>query len=122
MGASIYINGKRREMGLGGYPDVSLAEARELVAKYRKQAKSGIDPILARQAEAKKIPSFTCCAAHYIRAHRRGWKNAKHARQWVPTLIPRAGLPLGHCAQGQPDAVAGLWNQSWRGCGFYLPA
>ena len=29
---------------------------------------------------------------------------------------------LGHCAQGQPEAVAGLWDESWRGCGFYLPA
>jgi len=28
----------------------------------------------------------TACAARYIRSHRRGWKNAKHARQWVSTL------------------------------------
>lgn len=89
------INGKRREMGLGGYPDVSLAEAREQAAKYRKQAKSGIDPILTRQAEAKKIPSFTSCAARYIRAHRRGWKNAKHARQWVSTLKTYARPVIG---------------------------
>ena len=89
------INGKRREMGLGGYPDVSLAEARELAAIYRKQAKSGIDPILARQAEAKKIPSFTSCAARYILAHRRGWKNAKHARQWVSTLKTYARPVIG---------------------------
>lgn len=89
------INGKRREMGLGGYPDVSLAEARELAAIYRKQAKSGIDPILARQAEAKKIPSFTSSTARYIRAHRRGWKNAKHARQWVSTLKTYARPVIG---------------------------
>ncbi len=91
------INGRRREMGLGSYPDVSLAEAREQAAKYRKQAKSGIDPILARQAKAKtkRIPTFTSCAARYIRAHRRGWKNTKHARQWVSTLKTYARPIIG---------------------------
>lgn len=34
----------------------------------------------------KSPPTFTTCAARYIRAHRRSWKNAKHARQWVSTL------------------------------------
>jgi len=78
------VDGKRREMGLGGYPDVGLAEARGQAAKYREQAKSGIDPIEVRETEkakAEKMPTFTTCAARYIRAHRRGWGNAEHARQ-----------------------------------------
>ncbi len=32
------------------------------------------------------MPTFTSCAAQYIRAHRRSWKNAKHSQQWVNTL------------------------------------
>jgi integrase len=80
------IDGNRREMGLGSFPDVELAEARDKSTEYRKQAKAGIDPIEARQTEPEKTPIFTTCAARYIRAHRRGWKNAKHARQWVSTL------------------------------------
>lgn len=80
------IGGKRREMGLGSVSDVGLAEARDKAAAYRKQAKSGVDPIDARQSLPEKTPTFTTCAARYIRAHRRGWKNAKHARQWVSTL------------------------------------
>lgn len=89
------IDGKRREMGLGSFPDVGLAEAREKATQYRKQAKSGVDPIEARQTEPEKTPTFTTCAARYIRAHRRGWKNAKHARQWVSTLKTYARPEIG---------------------------
>ena len=44
----VSLGGKRREMGLGGFPDVSLKEARELAADYRKMARQGIDPIKKR--------------------------------------------------------------------------
>jgi integrase len=80
------IHGKRREMGLGSYPDVELGEARTKAAEYRRLAKEGIDPIENRRVAPEAIPTFTACAARYVRAHRRGWKNAKHARQWVSTL------------------------------------
>jgi integrase len=80
------LNGKRREMGLGSFPSVGLGDARAIAAEYRKQALDGIDPIKARAVEAEVIPTFTSCAATYIRAHRRGWKNYKHQRQWVSTL------------------------------------
>ncbi|MCG8124440.1 MAG: integrase, partial [Candidatus Thiodiazotropha endolucinida] len=42
-----------------------------------------------------EIPTFTTCAALYIRAHRRSWKNAKHARQWVSTLKTYARPEIG---------------------------
>lgn len=89
------INGKRREMGLGSYSTVSLAHARDKALKSRQQASDGIDPIEARQVEETKIPTFTSCAANYIRAHRRGWKNSKHARQWVRTLKTYARPVIG---------------------------
>ena len=89
------IEGKRREMGLGSFPDVGLAEARDKATEHRKQAKAGIDPIEARQTEPEKTPTFTTCAARYIRAHRRSWKNAKHARQWVRTLKTYARSVIG---------------------------
>jgi len=53
------INGRRREMGLGSFPDVSLAEAREKAAKCRKLVKEGVDPIEARRKEQVKVPTFT---------------------------------------------------------------
>lgn len=91
----ITINGRRREMGLGSFPDVGLAEVRDKATKHRKQAKTGVDPIEARQSEPEKTPTFTTCAARYIQAHRRGWKNAKHARQWVSTLKTYARPKIG---------------------------
>jgi hypothetical protein len=96
------IDGKRREMGLGSFPDVGLAEARDKAAEHRKQAKDGIDPIEARQTEPEKTPTFTTCAARFIRAHRRGWKNTKHARQWVRTLKTYARPEIG---EKQVDAI-----------------
>ncbi|MFN2337344.1 MAG: tyrosine-type recombinase/integrase, partial [Gammaproteobacteria bacterium] len=90
------IHGKRREMGLGSYPDVGITEARDKARAYRKMAKEdGIDPIEARRAQPESIPTFTTCAARYIRAHRHGWKNAKHARQWVRTLKTYARPVIG---------------------------
>ena len=44
----VVLQGKRREMGLGRWPDVSIAEARELAAEARRKARSGIDPISER--------------------------------------------------------------------------
>ncbi len=89
------LNGKRREMGLGSYPDVGLADARAKASEYRQQASVSIDPIEARRIELEAIPTFTSCAARFIRSHRHGWKNAKHARQWVSTLKTYARPVIG---------------------------
>jgi integrase len=48
------ISSKRRSIGIGGYPDVSLASARELARKYKQQISEGIDPIEAR-LKAKRL-------------------------------------------------------------------
>ncbi|MCG8037122.1 MAG: tyrosine-type recombinase/integrase [Candidatus Thiodiazotropha taylori] len=89
------INGKRREMGLGSYPDTKLGEVRNDASDYRKLVTKGVDPIEARRTKQVVIPTFTTCAARYIRAHRRSWKNAKHARQWVSTLKTYARPEIG---------------------------
>ena len=89
------IHGKRREMGLGSYPATSLGAARERAAEYRAITVQDKDPFSARAAKVVLTPTFTSCAARYIRAHRRGWKNAKHARQWVSTLKTYARPKIG---------------------------
>ena len=48
--------GRPREMGLGSYPEVGLAEARERALKGRRLARSGVDPIAARKG--KGVPTF----------------------------------------------------------------
>ena len=50
----VSLGGKRREMGLGGFPDVSLKEARELATDYRKMARQGIDPIKTRSQKRRE--------------------------------------------------------------------
>ncbi len=90
------LSGKRREMGLGSFPTVELSDARTKAAEYRALVAKGADPIKARRLEPERVPSFTSCAAQYIRAHRRGWKNAKHARQWVSTLKTYARPVVGN--------------------------
>jgi len=89
------ISGRRREMGLGSYPDVVLALARDKASAARLLAADGIDPIDTRQSEPEQIPTFTTCAARYIRSHRKSWRNAKHARQWVSTLKAYARPVIG---------------------------
>ena len=89
------LHGRRREMGLGSYPSVGLADARTSALKCRRLVAKRVDPIEARRMEAKRIPVFTACAARYIRGHRHGWQNTKHARQWVSTLKTYARPVIG---------------------------
>lgn len=96
-----------RELGLGSFNDVSLAEARERARKARSLAREGIDPIAvrdaersARHAEAVRSVTFQECAERYIAAHRPAWRNQKHSAQWCSTLKTYVypvfgGLPVG---------------------------
>jgi integrase len=94
--------GKTRDMGLGSYPDVSLAKARELATECRQKVKNGVDPIAARDAsraaakvaDAKSM-TFDQCSANYIAAHESGWRNPKHRQQWTNTLKTYASPVFG---------------------------
>jgi integrase len=91
-------DGKRREMGLGAYPAVSLAEARTAAAAARELARKGGDPIEARrevEPEPEPIPTFSQAVASYIADHAPGWRNAKHGAQWSATLATYAEPVLG---------------------------
>jgi integrase len=87
------INKRRHEMGLGGFPMVSLAEARELAKRYRRQLHDGFNPLEQRRAqsqaaklEAARRMTFKQCAEPYIAETSPAWKNRKHAAQWSSTL------------------------------------
>lgn len=87
------IAGRRRDMGLGGFPDVTLAGAREQAREARSKIKSGVDPIeegrKARselKAQRAKNVTFKTCAEDYIEAHSPSWRNAKHRAQWGTSL------------------------------------
>jgi hypothetical protein len=101
------VDGKTRMLGLGPFPDVSLAAAREKAAAMRALRHSGVDPHNAREAtrlrqklEAAQSITFRQCADAYISGHEGDWKNDKHRQQWRNTLVNYAhphigGLPVG---------------------------
>lgn len=97
-----YPKGKIRSMGLGAYPLVTLAEARDMSIDCRRDLKAGRDPIdlrRAKQAEARTVvtntPTFAECARRFIADNEAGWKNDKHVAQWESTLTKIAGPVIG---------------------------
>ena len=98
----IVINEKRRDIGLGSYPTVSLAQARSLAAANRSAVSEGRDP-LAEKKQAKNlariptpsVPTFAEAAARVIELRRPIWSNPKHAAQWQSTLETYAFPVIG---------------------------
>ena len=80
------IRGKRRELGLGGYPLVALAMAREEALALRRVARMGSDPIADRQKRRGGVPTFAEAARKVHAEKSLAWKNAKHSAQWITTL------------------------------------
>jgi hypothetical protein len=80
--------GKRREMGLGAYRDVSLAEAREKATLCRKTVEQGRDPIADKKKEAE--PIFSECVDKFLASMESQWRNVKHRAQWRATLTKDA--------------------------------
>ena len=76
--------GKRKEMGLGAYPVISLAKARLKAGDCRSAVADGRDPLDDKKREAE--PTFGECADLYIESIKSEWRNAKHAAQWKTTL------------------------------------
>jgi integrase len=82
-------NGKRREMGLGGFPAVSLAEARKARDDAERMVREGKDPIAARDLARDELatkPTFGSIADDLIAAKESQWRNEKHRWQWRHTL------------------------------------
>lgn len=96
------VAGKRRDMGLGGYPAVPLKDARDAAREARAKVKAGTDPIeesraarSALQAQRAAALTFDQCAAKFIKAHAPSWSNPKHAQQWGNTLQTYASPIIG---------------------------
>ena len=78
---------RRAELGLGGYPSVTLAQAFDRARQALDKIRAGTDPAAERRANRRAIDwTFKRTALAYIEAHRAGWKNARHAAQWTATL------------------------------------
>ena len=88
------IRGRRRELGLGGFPLVSLKEAREVAFANRKLARGGGDP-LAEKRRASGMPTFAEATKRVWTDMRPGWRNPRHAHNWKSSLTRFAFPHIG---------------------------
>lgn len=106
------LDGKQRSQGLGPYPQLGLAEARELATTAARLKVLGTDPIEQKRAAAEaakretelaaqKAITFAELAAEYIESHRAGWRNVKHGQQWQNTLSTYAFPVIGELPPSQ---------------------
>jgi integrase len=101
------FGGKVRQMGLGPFPEVPLADARDAAVKCRAKVRAGVDPIDDRKQSkaaarsATRATTFGDVAARYFAANQATWRNEKHRYQWRTTLdlacvqigaVPVAGI------------------------------
>jgi integrase len=104
--------GRDTWMGLGPYPDVTLAEARDMASGERRRARQGIDPLgdkrerqIAARTAHENMLSFAECAELYVESQAPGWSNPKHIEQWRSTLKNLAGPQIGHLPVDQIDTA-----------------
>ena len=89
----VHADGIRRDHGLGPYPLVSLAEARDIAFSNRQAVHRGEDPFTTRKA-----PTFAQAAEKTLDAHRTDWAASTRAHWLAPVanhVLPAIGdLPL----------------------------
>ena len=115
------VTGKRRDAGLGTYPETSIIEARERALGMRRLIDNGEDPIDHRKLE-RQMAAVEAAVLTFEKAARQvhdelkpSWKNEKHAAQWISTLetyvFPKMGgkkldtITPADCA----DALRPIW-------------
>lgn len=89
------VTQKRRNSGLGIYPEISIAEAGKLATAMREQLAVGIDPLELQKIEKVVIPTFEEAARTVHTELKSGWKNEKHGKQWLTTLEKHAFQHIG---------------------------
>ncbi len=96
------VGTKRREIGIGGYPDVPLADAVRIAREAKEKIRQGIDPVEERKAARAALAAqqargliFSDAVDRYLAAKLVAFKNAKHRQQWENTLKTYALPELG---------------------------
>ena len=89
----IMIDGRRRDIGLGGYPAVSLAQARKRAVDNREAIGNGRDPVADKRRAP--VPTFGDAAYAVHEANKPRWRNGSHTRAWIQTLERHAFPKIG---------------------------
>lgn len=116
----VTINGRRREMGLGAYPAVGLADARKKAEEARAKARENVDPIIARveqrQEEARNLYSLREVAFETFEIRKPELKDNGEAGRWFSPLelhvLPKLGnMPITQITQVHiRDAFKPIWQ------------
>lgn len=116
----VTVHGRRREMGLGGFPEVSLARARKAADRWRAVAKAGRDPVKEREAEARAARredvSLAVLTADAFEARKAELKGDGTAGRWLSPLtihvLPKLGkVPVPDLDQRDiRDCLAPIWH------------
>ena len=117
--------GKRRNLGLGPYSGVGLAEAREAAREALALVRKGIDPLVVKQRHRHTLVSdlistktFQECASEYMAAHLSKHRSLKHQKQWESTLQQYAYPVIGKLNVAEvatPHVLAVLRQETSKG-------
>jgi integrase len=121
-------DGRRRVMGLGAYPAITLADARDRALDLSRQVRAGTDP-MSERGEARAARShaterdrlmarhtFEVAAEAFIAAHAAGWRSAKSEAQWRSSLAAYAFPVFGQTPVGRVEtsdvlqALSAIWQ------------
>ena len=93
------FQGKRHDLSLGAFPEVSIADAKKKATDLRQQINHGINPKRTRAPVAVEpkaaLPTFEIFALEIVQNKRIEWSNPKHAMQWENTLKDYAFPVIG---------------------------
>jgi integrase len=116
----VTVHGRRREMGLGGFPSLSLSEARKLSERWRKLAAAGRDPIKEREAEERAARrediTLEILTADAFESRKAELKGDGTAGRWLSPLnihvLPKLGkVPVTDLDQRDiRDTLAPIWH------------
>ena len=87
----VVVNGRRHSLGLGPYPVVTLAEARDLALDNRKMIQKGINPLADRRRS--KMPTFRVATERTHKSFKESWKNEQHSRSWMQ-VVQKHAFPI----------------------------
>jgi len=108
----VRVGERRRDFGLGGFPTVGLAEARDKARALRSKLDEGIDPIVEREAirsaqlaaQAKNL-SFEDATLKCFEAKESEFRSVKHRNDWMSSMIRYAFPHIGKIAISDVELV-----------------
>ena len=115
----VTVRGRRRTLGIGRYPIVTLKVAREAALENLRVVQAGDDPIALRRA-VRRVPTLTEAARAVVELHRSKWSSSRHPNIRMASLEQRrhrsrpvAGLRAlvhGHFVVDEVQRVGNRWN------------